>query len=143
MRRWTVLRPGSPTTAAPASACQAMTCTGGCLWRGAAAAATPGITTIRTAHRGDRDQPVKIDDDLYVRDYARCIRCYKCVKACGTDAQFTFAIAAAGRGRNCIGVCPTSAQVTPEYEPREFGRWDPDPETVNHHLLILWRGMQP
>ncbi|MCP4250290.1 MAG: 2Fe-2S iron-sulfur cluster binding domain-containing protein, partial [bacterium] len=24
-------------------------------------------------------QPVKIDDELYVRDYARCILCYKCV----------------------------------------------------------------
>ena len=56
--------------------------------------------------------------------------CYKCVEACGTDAQNTFAIAAAGRGfdahisteydvplpdsacvycGNCIGVCPTGA----------------------------------
>ena len=73
---------------------------------------------------------MKIDNDLYVRDYARCILCYKCVKACGTDAQFTFAISAAGRGfdariateqnvelpdsacvycGNCIGVCPTGA----------------------------------
>ena len=42
-------------------------------------------------------QPVKVDNDLYVRDYARCIMCYKCVKACGTDAQYTFAIAAAGQ----------------------------------------------
>jgi ferredoxin len=43
-------------------------------------------------------QLVKIDNDLYVRDYSRCIMYYKCVKACGTDAQFTFAITAAGRG---------------------------------------------
>ncbi len=43
-------------------------------------------------------QPVKIDNDLYVRDYAKCVLCYKCVEACGTDAQFTFAIAVAGRG---------------------------------------------
>src|SRR6266849_8543159 len=37
-------------------------------------------------------QPVKIDNDLYVRDYSRCILCYKCVEACGVDAQNTFAI---------------------------------------------------
>src|SRR5262249_1552060 len=43
-------------------------------------------------------QPVKIDNDLYVRDYAKCILCYKCVEACGTDAQNTFAIAVVGRG---------------------------------------------
>src|ERR1700704_6952861 len=30
-------------------------------------------------------QPVKIDNDLYVRDYSRCILCYKCVEACGVD----------------------------------------------------------
>ena len=75
-------------------------------------------------------QPVKIDNELYVRDYAKCILCYKCVEACGTDAQNTFAIAVAGRGfdaristewnvglpdsacvycGNCIAVCPTGA----------------------------------
>ena len=43
-------------------------------------------------------QPVKVDNDLYVRDYSRCILCYKCVEACGVDAQNTFAIAVAGRG---------------------------------------------
>src|ERR1700694_3398310 len=43
-------------------------------------------------------QPPKIDNDLYVRDYAKCILCYKCVEACGVDAQNTFAIAGAGRG---------------------------------------------
>src|SRR3982074_75663 len=75
-------------------------------------------------------QPVKIDNDLYVRDYSRCILCYKCVEACGVDAQNTFAIGVAGRGfdghisteftvelpesacvycGNCIGVCPARA----------------------------------
>jgi predicted molibdopterin-dependent oxidoreductase YjgC len=97
-------------------------------------------------------QPVKIDNDLYVRDYSRCIMCYKCVKACGTDAQFTFAISAAGRGfdtriateydtelpdsacvycGNCIGVCPTGAlKSLREHELRESGEWDPESETV-------------
>ena len=43
-------------------------------------------------------QLVKIDNDLYVRDYSRCVLCYKCVAACGVEAQNTFAIAVAGRG---------------------------------------------
>ena len=90
-------------------------------------------------------QPVKIDNTLYVRDYAKCILCYKCVEACGTDAQNTFAIAVAGRGfdaqisteydvplpdsacvycGNCIGVCPTGALMfTSEYELRKRGEW--------------------
>ena len=42
--------------------------------------------------------PQKFRDSLYVRDYERCILCYKCVEACGEDAQHTFAIATAGRG---------------------------------------------
>ena len=97
-------------------------------------------------------QPVKIDNDLYVRDYARCILCYKCVKACGTDAQFTFAISAAGRGfdariateqnvelpesacvycGNCIGVCPTGAlKSLKEHDLREADDWHAEEETV-------------
>jgi predicted molibdopterin-dependent oxidoreductase YjgC len=91
-------------------------------------------------------QPVKRDNDLYVRDYAKCILCYKCVEACGSDAQNTFAIAVAGRGfeahisteadvplpdsacvycGNCIGVCPTGALMpTSEYDMRQAGTWD-------------------
>jgi NADH dehydrogenase/NADH:ubiquinone oxidoreductase subunit G len=85
-------------------------------------------------------QDVKIDNDLYVRDYSRCILCYRCVEACGTDAQNTFAIAVAGRGfgahisteldtplpdsacvycGNCIAVCPTGALMfKSEYDMR-------------------------
>jgi len=91
-------------------------------------------------------QAVKIDNDLYVRDYSKCILCYKCVEACGTDAQNTFAIAVAGRGfdahistegdvplpdsacvycGNCIGVCPTGALMfKTEHDMREAGTWD-------------------
>jgi predicted molibdopterin-dependent oxidoreductase YjgC len=90
-------------------------------------------------------QPVKIDNDLYIRDYSRCILCYKCVEACGVDAQNTFAIAVAGRGfearistefavplpdsacvycGNCIGVCPTGALMfRSEYDMRQTGDW--------------------
>jgi predicted molibdopterin-dependent oxidoreductase YjgC len=91
-------------------------------------------------------QPTKIDNDLYMRDYSKCILCYKCVEACGVDHQNTFAIAVAGRGfearistefdvtlpdsacvycGNCIAVCPTGALMpTSEYELRQAGRWD-------------------
>lgn len=94
----------------------------------------------------------KVDNDLYVRDYGRCILCYKCVEACGVDAQWTFAIAVAGRGHeahisteydvelpdsacvfcgNCIAVCPTGAlQPKTEWDLRAAGRWDPDAQTV-------------
>ncbi|HWX56010.1 MAG TPA: 2Fe-2S iron-sulfur cluster-binding protein [Verrucomicrobiae bacterium] len=96
-------------------------------------------------------QPVKIDNDLYVRDYSKCILCYKCVEACGVDAQNTFAIAVAGRGfsahiatefdvplpesacvycGNCIGVCPTGALMfKSEYDMRQEGTWDDSRQT--------------
>jgi predicted molibdopterin-dependent oxidoreductase YjgC len=97
-------------------------------------------------------QDVKIDNDLYVRDYSRCILCYKCVSACGEDAQNTFAIAVAGRGfgahisteldvtlpdsacvycGNCIAVCPTGALMSKsEYDRRQAGTWDEGGEEV-------------
>jgi predicted molibdopterin-dependent oxidoreductase YjgC len=98
------------------------------------------------AARATVKQPVKIDNDLYVRDYSKCILCYKCVEACGVDAQNTFAIAVAGRGfsagiatefdvplpesacvycGNCIGVCPTGALMfKSEFDMRQAGTWD-------------------
>jgi predicted molibdopterin-dependent oxidoreductase YjgC len=96
-------------------------------------------------------QPVKIDNDLYVRDYSKCVLCYKCVEACGVDAQNTFAIAVAGRGfsahiateyevalpdsacvycGNCIGVCPTGALMfKSEYDMRRAGTWNESRQT--------------
>jgi predicted molibdopterin-dependent oxidoreductase YjgC len=96
-------------------------------------------------------EPVKIDNELYVRDYSKCIACYKCVEACGRDAQGTFAIAMAGRGfdahistefdvplpdsacvycGNCIGVCPTGALMfRSEHELREAGNWRESAQT--------------
>lgn len=97
-------------------------------------------------------QPVKVDNDLYVRDYSRCILCYKCVQACGVEAQHTFAIAVAGRGfdahistesdrplpesacvycGNCIGVCPTGALMfKSEFDLRQAGEWDESRQNV-------------
>ena len=83
---------------------------------------------------------------MYVRDYGKCVLCYKCVEACGSDYQNTFAIAVAGRGfdaristefavalpdsacvycGNCIAVCPTGAlMASREHELRVRGEWD-------------------
>src|SRR5690348_4497684 len=105
---------------------------------GAAPARFGKVATVAT--------PVKIDNELYVRDYSKCILCYKCVEACGVDAQNTFAIGVAGRGfhahiatefeipltesacvycGNCIGVCPTGALMGKiEYDMRAAGTWD-------------------
>jgi len=96
-------------------------------------------------------QPPKIDNELYVRDYSKCILCYKCVEACGVDAQNTFAIGVAGRGfhahiatefqvpltdsacvycGNCIGVCPTGALMGKiEHNMRAAGTWDESRQT--------------
>ena len=96
-------------------------------------------------------QPPKIDNELYMRDYSKCILCYKCVEACGVDAQNTFAISVAGRGfsahistefdiplpesacvycGNCIGVCPTGALMfKTEYDRRAAGTWDEAQQT--------------
>jgi predicted molibdopterin-dependent oxidoreductase YjgC len=96
-------------------------------------------------------QPVKVDNDLYVRDYAKCILCYQCVDACGEQWQNTFAIAVAGRGfgsristewdnalpdsacvycGNCIEVCPTGALVfKTEHDMRQSGSWDESRQT--------------
>ena len=96
-------------------------------------------------------QDVKIDNDLYVRDYSKCILCYRCVEACGVDHQNTFAIHVAGRGfgahisteldvplpdsacvycGNCIAVCPTGALMfKSEYDLWQAGAWDESRQT--------------
>jgi NADP-reducing hydrogenase subunit HndD len=107
--------------------------------------------TAETVH-----QSVKVDNPLYVRDYSKCILCYKCVQACGPEAQNTFAISVAGRGfdaristefdtplpesacvycGNCIAVCPTDALMfRSEYELRQAGMWEPDRQEVTRTI---------
>jgi predicted molibdopterin-dependent oxidoreductase YjgC len=97
-------------------------------------------------------QPVKVDNELYVRDYGKCILCYKCVEACGKDFQNTYALTVAGRGfdaristefavqlpesacvycGNCIAVCPTGALMfKSEHNHRQAGTWDESRQTV-------------
>ena len=108
------------------------------------------------------EQPVKVDNALYVRDYAKCITCYKCIEACGTDAQNTFAIAMAGRGfdtrvsteyavelpdsacvycGNCINVCPTGALMfKSEHDMRAAGEWR-EPEQVTTKTICSFCGV--
>ena len=103
-------------------------------------------------HAEKIDEEVKVQDDLYIRDYDKCVLCYKCVEACGDDAQHTFAISVAGRGfgaristefdvtlpdsacvycGNCVAVCPTNAlQFKTEWDLRQAAQWKPEEQTV-------------
>lgn len=77
-----------------------------------------------------RDPPVIDDNPMYVRDYAKCVLCWRCVQVCAEDAQYTYAINFTGRGfetqigtffdkpmpattcvfcGQCVGVCPSGA----------------------------------
>jgi len=80
---------------------------------------------------GERREPPLLDDNpMYVRDYAKCVLCWRCVQVCAEDAQYTYAINFTGRGfatqigtffdqpmpattcvfcGQCVGVCPTGA----------------------------------
>jgi NADH dehydrogenase/NADH:ubiquinone oxidoreductase subunit G len=77
-----------------------------------------------------REVPLKDDNPMYVRDYSKCLLCWRCVQVCADDAQYTYAINFEGRGYEtqigtffdraipettcvlcgqCVGVCPTGA----------------------------------
>jgi len=77
-----------------------------------------------------RVQDVFNDNPFYVRDYEKCLLCWRCVQACGDDMQYTYALSIGGRGfesniatffeapmpdttcvfcGNCVAVCPTNA----------------------------------
>src|SRR5215208_3496862 len=77
-----------------------------------------------------REAEVKDDNPMYIRDYSKCLLCWRCVQVCADDAQYTYAINFEGRGYEtqigtffdksipettcvlcgqCVGVCPTGA----------------------------------
>jgi len=77
-----------------------------------------------------REVEVKDDNPMYVRDYSKCLLCWRCVQVCADDAQYTYAINFSGRGYEtqigtffdktipettcvlcgqCVAVCPTGA----------------------------------
>ena len=77
-----------------------------------------------------RAVPLLDDNPMYVRDYSKCVLCWRCVQVCAEDAQYTFALNYSGRGfftqigtffdktmpattcvfcGQCVGVCPSGA----------------------------------
>jgi NADH dehydrogenase/NADH:ubiquinone oxidoreductase subunit G len=88
------------------------------------------VNRARFPESDRREYPVLDDNPMYVRDYSKCILCWRCVQVCADDAQFTYAINFKGRGfetgigtffdksmpettcvfcGQCVGVCPTGA----------------------------------
>jgi NADH dehydrogenase/NADH:ubiquinone oxidoreductase subunit G len=89
-----------------------------------------GASPERFPEAERRDVEVMDDNPMYIRDYAKCVLCWRCVQVCAEDAQYTFAINFSGRGYEtqigtffdqpipsttcvlcgqCVGVCPTGA----------------------------------
>ncbi len=89
-----------------------------------------GVDVKRFPDAERREIPVKDDNPMYVRDYSKCLLCWRCVQVCADDAQYTYAINFEGRGYEtqigtffdrsipettcvlcgqCVGVCPTGA----------------------------------
>ena len=99
----------------------------------------PEIQNFATEYKADsarfsdgkkRTPPLQDDNPMYIRDYAKCLLCWRCVQVCAEDAQYTYAINFSGRGfetqiatffdrplpattcvfcGQCVGVCPTGA----------------------------------
>jgi NADH dehydrogenase/NADH:ubiquinone oxidoreductase subunit G len=89
-----------------------------------------GASAERFPDAERREVEVKDDNPMYVRDYSKCLLCWRCVQVCADDAQYTFALNFDGRGYEtqigtffdktipettcvlcgqCVGVCPTGA----------------------------------
>ena len=89
-----------------------------------------GASTSRFPDAERRESEVIDDNPMYIRDYSKCLLCWRCVQVCAEDAQYTFAINFDGRGfetqistffdkpipetscvlcGQCVGVCPTGA----------------------------------
>lgn len=92
--------------------------------------ATYGVDPERFAGGVRRTAPLYDDNPFYVRDYAQCVMCWRCIQVCADDVQNTFALTWGSRGitshvatafnedmpdtscvfcGNCVGVCPTGA----------------------------------
>ena len=89
-----------------------------------------GASTERFPEAERRELEIKDDNPMYIRDYSKCVLCWRCVQVCAEDAQYTYAINFSGRGYEteigtffdrtipestcvlcgqCVGVCPTGA----------------------------------
>ncbi len=89
-----------------------------------------GASPSRFPEAKRRESEIKDDNPMYIRDYSKCLLCWRCVQVCAEDAQYTYAINFDGRGYEtqigtffdkpipettcvlcgqCVGVCPTGA----------------------------------
>jgi NADH dehydrogenase/NADH:ubiquinone oxidoreductase subunit G len=89
-----------------------------------------GASSSRFPDAERRESEIKDDNPMYIRDYSKCLLCWRCVQVCADDAQYTYAINFEGRGYEtqigtffdksipettcvlcgqCVGVCPTGA----------------------------------
>ncbi|GMV32478.1 MAG: Fe-S-binding domain-containing protein [Chloroflexi bacterium CFX1] len=89
-----------------------------------------GASPERFPDAARRESEIKDDNPMYIRDYSKCLLCWRCVQVCAEDAQYTYAINFEGRGfktqigtffdkpipettcvlcGQCVGVCPTGA----------------------------------
>ena len=89
-----------------------------------------GASSSRFLDTKRREAEIKDDNPMYIRDYSKCLLCWRCVQVCAEDAQYTFAINFDGRGfetqigtffdrsipetscvlcGQCVAVCPTGA----------------------------------
>lgn len=89
-----------------------------------------GASSSRFPDAERRESDVIDDNPMYIRDYSKCLLCWRCVQVCAEDAQYTFAINFDGRGFDtqigtffdksipetscvlcgqCVAVCPTGA----------------------------------
>jgi NADH dehydrogenase/NADH:ubiquinone oxidoreductase subunit G len=89
-----------------------------------------GASAERFPDAERRESEIKDDNPMYIRDYSKCLLCWRCVQVCADDAQYTYAINFEGRGfetqistffdkpipettcvlcGQCVGVCPTGA----------------------------------
>ncbi len=89
-----------------------------------------GASAERFPQAERREIELKDDNPMYLRDYSKCVLCWRCVQVCADDAQYTYAINFNGRGYEteigtffdltipestcvfcgqCVGVCPSGA----------------------------------
>jgi NADH dehydrogenase/NADH:ubiquinone oxidoreductase subunit G len=89
-----------------------------------------GASAGRFPEAERRESEIKDDNPMYIRDYSKCLLCWRCVQVCADDAQYVNAINFNGRGfetqigtffdkiipettcvlcGQCVGVCPTGA----------------------------------
>jgi NADH dehydrogenase/NADH:ubiquinone oxidoreductase subunit G len=120
---------------------------------------SPGILTLMDEYGASserfpeaerREIELKDDNPMYLRDYSKCVLCWRCVQVCAEDAQYTFALNFSGRGYEteiatffdrpmpatscvfcgqCVGVCPTGA-LKPKREAMLEQGISPDEITV-------------